>query len=70
MTRGRIPEDRWVWAFGERKRLHEWVADERCSIDYAALYHRIYRAHWEPEHAISTPRWGVGPPQMVTGVAE
>jgi hypothetical protein len=61
----RVPEDRWVWALGDRKRLHEWVADSRCRVSYQTLYFRVVRAGWEPERAITTPPWGMATPVMI-----
>jgi hypothetical protein len=40
-------------AFGEEKRVAEWVADPRCKVNYYALYARI-KYGWTPEEALTT----------------
>lgn len=45
----------YIEAWGERKRLTEWMKDPRCKIDnIGALSRRIKEGH-DPETAISTP---------------
>jgi hypothetical protein len=46
---------RYVTAWGERKRVSEWLKDKRCKIDSpGALYRRLNEGH-DPETALSTP---------------
>lgn len=45
-------------AFGETKPLAEWVEDERCSVTYQTLSHRINNLKWPVEEAITTPKRG------------
>lgn len=46
---------RYITAWGEKKRIHEWLKDERCKIDSdGALYRRLKDGH-DPETALSTP---------------
>lgn len=40
-------------AFGETKTIAEWA--EASGMIYQTLWNRIYKKHWEPEKAISTP---------------
>lgn len=45
----------YITAWGERKRVGEWLKDQRCKIDSAgALYRRLKDGH-DPETALSTP---------------
>lgn len=45
---------RWLTAFGETKRLVEWVEDCRCVVTYRSLNHRIRRG-MSPEDALTRP---------------
>jgi hypothetical protein len=44
----------WISAFGDTKRISDWVDDDRCSISRGTLSQRL-RAGWNPEEAISAP---------------
>lgn len=46
-------DTQYLEAFGERKRVREWVDDPRCVVDYFTLYRRL-RYGWSPEIALTT----------------
>jgi hypothetical protein len=41
-------------AWGERRSVSAWAADDRCSIDYVTILQRVERG-WSPEDAITAP---------------
>ncbi len=43
-----------IEAFGEKKTIHAWCRDDRCSVSVAALRYRI-DSGWDIEEAIITP---------------
>ena len=43
-----------IEAFGERKRIFEWVKDPRCAVDSTVLKSRLQNG-WEAERALTTP---------------
>jgi hypothetical protein len=45
---------RWLTAFGETKKVAEWVEDERCKVTRYCLISRITLG-WSPEWAITAP---------------
>lgn len=50
-------EDRPLFeAFGENKRLCEWVKDNRCMVSLHILTDRINKLNWNVEKAIVTPK--------------
>ena len=51
-----VRRDCLVVAFGETKRLREWIADSRCSISVNTLRARLFKLNWSPEQAIATSR--------------
>lgn len=44
----------WLTAFGETRRLVEWLDDPRCAVCDMTLRHRL-RRFWQPERALTTP---------------
>lgn len=54
-TPGKATPPRYIKAWGEEKRVSEWLRDERCKIDSpGAVYRRLNDGH-DPETALSTP---------------
>lgn len=49
-------KERIIKAFGESKRVCEWVEDVRCSVSYQTVKDRLNKLGWAPEKAISTPK--------------
>lgn len=45
-----------ITAFGETKTLLDWSQDQRCSVTYGALKHRLQYG-WSAEHAITAQPW-------------
>lgn len=58
-----------VVAFGETKRLSEWLHDARCCVSYQALAARLADG-WDPETALTTPSRGKIPPHLITAFGE
>lgn len=44
-----------ITAFGETKRISEWINDPRCKAGYSALLQRRKTGNWTNEKMISTP---------------
>lgn len=54
-TPGKETPPKYITAWGETKRVSEWLKDEKCKIDSAgAVYRRLKDGH-DPETALSTP---------------
>ena len=47
--------NRWIEAFGERKTMSEWLADERCSVNNYQDIQRRLRNGWTTDEAIGVP---------------
>lgn len=47
-------------AFGETKSVHDWLSDSRCVVSRQILYSRIKQMNWNPEEAMTTPKFPVG----------
>lgn len=52
--RDKLPEKRYITAFGETRRLMDWANDPRCVVGHATLDHR-YRRQWTGEAILTTP---------------
>lgn len=44
----------WLVAFGENKKVVDWVNDARCVVDYSNLRSRLHEK-WESERALTQP---------------
>jgi hypothetical protein len=54
-TPGKETPPAYIKAWGEEKRIGEWLKDDRCKVEKSAsLYRRLKDGH-DPETAISTP---------------
>ncbi len=50
-----------IEAWGETKTIAQWSKDPRCVVQYATLRHRLQKAFWPAEKAITTPPCSVIP---------